>query len=61
MKEEAVRFLATESKGDVSGLLLRPSDAWLLLVFGHGAGAPMTHPFMVGVAQNTVNQPTYNG
>lgn len=32
--------------GSVSGLLLRPSNATSLLVFGHGAGAGMHHPFM---------------
>lgn len=32
--------------GSVSGLLLRPVDATSLLMFGHGAGAGMHHPFM---------------
>lgn len=32
------------------GLLLRPDDAFALLVLGHGAGAGMTHPFMEEVA-----------
>ncbi|HEX9109669.1 MAG TPA: alpha/beta family hydrolase [Longimicrobiales bacterium] len=37
--------------GPVSGLLLRPTDARALLVFGHGAGAGMRHPFMEAVSR----------
>ncbi|HSG48042.1 MAG TPA: alpha/beta family hydrolase [Longimicrobiales bacterium] len=33
------------------GLLLRPPDAFALLVLAHGAGAGMRHPFMEGVAR----------
>ena len=44
-------FLATDSSGDVSALLLRPPDARALYVFGHGAGAGMRHGFMEGVAE----------
>lgn len=36
--------------GTVSGLLLLPSDASALLVFGHGAGANMRHAFMERMA-----------
>ncbi len=32
--------------GEVSALLVRPTDARALLVLGHGAGAGMRHPFM---------------
>lgn len=39
-------FRATESSGDVSGLLVRPDEARCLYVFGHGAGAGMHHVFM---------------
>lgn len=35
----------------VSGLLMRPSDPFACLVLAHGAGAGMTHPFMVSVAE----------
>jgi len=35
----------------VSALLLHPADAQALYVFGHGAGAGMTHPFMEAVAR----------
>src|SRR3954447_21228118 len=34
----------------VSGLLLRPSQAWGCYVLAHGAGAGMAHPFLEGVA-----------
>jgi predicted alpha/beta-hydrolase family hydrolase len=39
-----------QSGAPVSGLLLLPPGATHLLVFGHGAGAGMRHPFMHGVA-----------
>jgi hypothetical protein len=35
----------------VSGLLLRPADAWALYLFAHGAGAGMTHKAMESNAQ----------
>src|ERR671910_2669062 len=37
--------------GKVSGLLLRPADAWALYVLAHGAGAGMGHRFMESIAQ----------
>jgi predicted alpha/beta-hydrolase family hydrolase len=43
-------LISVESRGSVSALLLRPYDAQLLYVFGHGAGAGMKHPFMERVA-----------
>ena len=43
-------FRATDSAGDVSAVLMRPSDARCLYVFGHGAGAGMHHAFMEVVA-----------
>lgn len=46
----AVRFEATPSRGDVSGLLQRPENASALLVLGHGAGAGMTHSFLEDLA-----------
>ena len=46
MIAEEHRFAAGRGSGDVSALLLRPGDARGLLVFGHGAGAGMRHPFM---------------
>jgi predicted alpha/beta-hydrolase family hydrolase len=41
-----LRFKATEKAGEVTALCLRPPKARCLLVFGHGAGAGMRHPFM---------------
>lgn len=43
---KTIRFVATEEKGEVSALLVRPEDARWLLVLGHGAGAGMNHPSM---------------
>jgi predicted alpha/beta-hydrolase family hydrolase len=40
------RFLATQSSGEVSAVLVRPQGARSLYVFGHGAGAGMRHAFM---------------
>jgi hypothetical protein len=37
--------------GKVSGILLRPPDAWATYVFAHGAGAGMRHRFMESMAQ----------
>lgn len=48
---EAHRFEATPEKGEVSALLIRPENARALLVFGHGAGAGMTHANMEHIAQ----------
>jgi predicted alpha/beta-hydrolase family hydrolase len=46
--------IAVPDAGTVSGLLLMPSDAWALLVFGHGAGAGMRHAFMERMAARLV-------
>ena len=62
----ALKFLATEEKGEVSALIARPSGAEALLVLGHGAGTNMRHPFIqdlsdalneVGVATFRFNYP----
>ncbi len=45
-----LQFPTTEKAGPVSALLLRPKAARCLLVFGHGAGAGMRHPFMQATA-----------
>jgi uncharacterized protein len=37
--------------GKVSGILLRPPDAWATYVLAHGAGAGMRHRFMESIAQ----------
>lgn len=49
MKEQDLRIgVGTR---EVSALLLRPADAWLLYVLAHGAGAGMRHRFMQSVAE----------
>jgi hypothetical protein len=40
-----------ETIGKVSGILLRPPDAWANYVLAHGAGAGMRHRFMESIAQ----------
>jgi len=45
-KFKNIKFTATESSGSVSGILLMPEKPAALLIFAHGAGAPMNHPFM---------------
>lgn len=47
--QEALRFLASEGSGEVSGLLSRAVDPFALLVLAHGAGADMRHRFMAEV------------
>ncbi len=44
--------LAIEGDGHppVSGIMVEAADPAALLVLGHGAGAPMTHPFMEALA-----------
>jgi predicted alpha/beta-hydrolase family hydrolase len=39
-----LKFVATPEKGEVSALLIRPSDARHVLVLGHGASTNMRHP-----------------
>ncbi|MBM2846222.1 MAG: alpha/beta hydrolase [Bacteroidetes bacterium] len=46
MKPKKLKFKATNTAGEVGALLLAPDDARWLLVFAHGAGAGMHHPFM---------------
>ncbi|MEY4940622.1 MAG: hypothetical protein RIQ93_2357 [Verrucomicrobiota bacterium] len=48
---QAVRIAVTEAQS-VSGLLQAPRKARACFVFAHGAGAGMTHPFMVAVADD---------
>jgi predicted alpha/beta-hydrolase family hydrolase len=43
-------FETRTKAGAVSGILQLPDTADTLLVFGHGAGAGMGHPFMTGMA-----------
>ena len=41
----------SDTLGKVSGILLRPPDAWAGFVLAHGAGAGMRHRFMERIAQ----------
>ena len=51
MVVQNIKFIASKSSGEVSGILIMPDKAKFLLVFGHGAGAGMKHPFM-GMVSN---------
>lgn len=44
------RRIDVPEAGSVSGLLMKPDDATSLLVFAHGPGAGMGHPFMETIA-----------
>ncbi len=50
VQQSETRFAAGERTGPVSGILLLPSDARALLLFGHGAGAGMRDAFMEELA-----------
>lgn len=52
LKTTEVEFQASPSAGNVSGVLMLPRGARWLLVFAHGAGAGMRHPFMEAMAKN---------
>ncbi|HET6778075.1 MAG TPA: alpha/beta family hydrolase, partial [Gemmatimonadales bacterium] len=39
------------NKGQVSALLDRPPDAWIMYVLAHGAGAGMRHRFLESIAR----------
>lgn len=51
-----VTIPVNDAVGSVSGILLRPERAHALLVFGHGAGAGMKHPFMETAAKELGNR-----
>ena len=50
--ERELTIRVGETTGEVSGLLMVPDDARAVLVFGHGAGAGMRHPFMARTARD---------
>ncbi|MGH7503738.1 MAG: alpha/beta hydrolase family protein [Longimicrobiales bacterium] len=56
MNAMAARFLASESGGEVSSLLLEPENARALYVFAHGAGAGMQNAFMNALAGTLADQ-----
>ena len=45
------KFIATEDKGEVSSLLIRPEGASWLLVLGHGASTNMRHATLQTIAE----------
>lgn len=45
-----LRLALSDNLGQVSALLLRPAEAWVLYVLAHGAGAGMRHPFLEAVS-----------
>jgi uncharacterized protein len=46
-----LKFVATPEKGEVSALLVRPSEATHLLVLGHGASTNMRHATLQAIAE----------
>ena len=49
--DHEIRFTATRSRGEVSAKLVVPTEAKVLYVLAHGAGAGMDHPFMATMAR----------
>ncbi len=45
------KFIATQEKGEVSSLLIRPEGSSWLLVLGHGASTTMRHPTLQTIAE----------
>ena len=45
-----LKFIASKSSGEVSGILILPEKPKFLLLFAHGAGVGMKHPFMEKVS-----------
>jgi predicted alpha/beta-hydrolase family hydrolase len=52
---QELKFLATEEKGEVSALLIRPDRATHLLVLGHGASSNMRTPLLTRLAEHLAN------
>lgn len=57
MNDETIesKFLASSEKGEVSSLLMRPSDAQCLLVLGHGASTNMRHANLQTIAERLMD------
>ena len=51
MKVTDLKFLATDEKGEVSAILIRPEAATHLLVLGHGASTTMRHATLQSIAE----------
>lgn len=54
-KEKRLAFEATQGR-EVSALLLTPKNPKFLLTLAHGAGAPMTHPFMQNLSESLASE-----
>lgn len=50
MPERETQFSVKGTATRVSGLFMSPANAECVLVFGHGAGAGMKHPFMSAIS-----------
>lgn len=50
-KIKNIKFIASKSSGEVSGIIYLPKNPIGFYVFAHGAGAPMYHPFMNNAAE----------
>lgn len=53
---ENIRFIASKSSGEVSGILMKPAEIKYFLLFAHGAGSGMDHPFMEKVSLHLADQ-----
>lgn len=51
-----IRFVATQSSGEVSAIYMRPQNAKWLLVLAHGAGVGIHHKFMKTAADKLALQ-----
>jgi predicted alpha/beta-hydrolase family hydrolase len=49
-KTKLIKFTASKSSGEVSGIIYQPEKQKAFYVFAHGAGAGMNHSFMEKVA-----------
>jgi len=56
MEEKLLKFVATDEKGEVSAILMRPQGATHLLVLGHGASTSMRHATMQRIAEVLAGQ-----
>ena len=50
-KQNSITILISESIGSVSSSIIKPDSPEAVLVLAHGAGAGMTHPFMITLAE----------
>lgn len=51
-----LKFVATDDKGEVSAILVRPAAATHLLVLGHGASSNMRTPMLAKIAEALAGQ-----